>query len=483
MILKICICDLFGTCNFEFGISWEISIAGSEIIETIMKNLKTIKKEFPIFGHHEDLVYLDSTATTLKPQSVIDAVSSYYGRYSANVGRGLYPIAEEATVKFEEARAKVAAFIGASPEEIVFVRNTTEGFNLLAGTLEAFLERDDNIVVTEMEHHSNFLPWRRIADRHDVEFRMLPINADGILDPAKIGKFVDGNTAIVSFPAVSNVLGTIVPVADVVKKIKRKSPDAAVLIDASQVAGHSKIDVTAWGAGFIVFSGHKMFGPTGAGVVWGKKELLDTLPPFLLGGGMVLDACPDQITTGRACPTQSSTGRACADAPVWKDAPHKFEAGTPDIASVIGLGAAVDFIRSVGMPAIERHERKLVRYAMKKLAKAFGKDITIFGTDDLDRHAGLISFTLEGIHPHDLAQVLGERNICIRAGEHCASPIHRKLGLSATARASFSIYNDTEDIDKLINTMKAAVNIFESTKPETQKSKQSTNSTRFENTK
>ncbi len=421
-----------------------------------MKPLKTIKEEFPIFRHHPGLVYLDSTATTLKPQSVIDAVSGYYERYSANVGRGLYPIAEEATVKFEEARAKVAAFIGADADEIVFVRNTTEGFNLLASTLGTFLEPDDNIVVTEMEHHSNYLPWRRVADEYDAAFRMLPISTDGILDPRKLKNFVDRNTAIVSFPAVSNVLGTKVPVADIVKKIKKLSPDAAVLIDASQVAGHSRIDVSAWGADFIVFSGHKMFGPTGAGVVWGRRELLDILPPFLQGGGMVLDACPDQSPAGRACPNQPSTGRTCADGPVWKDAPHRFEAGTPDIASAIGLGAAVDFIGSVGIDRIEKHEQKLVRYAMRKLVKAFGSDITIYGTDDIDRHAGLISFTLAGIHPHDLAQILGEQNICIRAGEHCASPIHRKLGLSATARLSLSIYNDEHDIDTIIDGMTEA---------------------------
>jgi cysteine desulfurase/selenocysteine lyase len=405
-----------------------------------MKNLKTIKEEFPIFKHHPNLVYLDSAATTLKPQSIIDAVTGYYERYSANVGRGLYPIAEEATEKFEEARAKVAAFIGAKQDEIVFVHGATEGINLLTSTLSTFLEEGDNIVVTEMEHHSNYLPWKRVATEHDIEFRTFPIDASGEINLASLETIVDEDTAIVSFSAISNVLGTKVPVSDIVRKIKSISPDAAVVIDASQVVGHSRIDVSEWGADFVVFSGHKMFGPTGVGVVWGRKHLLDRLPPYQLGGGMVLDAC--------------------ADTPEYKPAPYRFEAGTPDIASIIGLGAAIDFIGEIGIEHIEAHETDLTRYALAKFTETFGSDITIFGAKNLERHAGLISFTLEGIHPHDLAQVLGEKEISIRAGEHCASPIHRKLGLAATARISFSIYNDTQDIDKLIEATKNALLMF-----------------------
>lgn len=411
-------------------------------------NISAIKEQFPLFKHHParnasrndaggpNLVYLDSAATTLKPQTVIDAVTGYYERYSANVGRGLYPIAEEATGKLEETRGKVAAFIGASSEEIVFVRNATEGINLLASTLSTFLESGDTVVVTEMEHHSNYLPWKRIADEHSTEFRTIPIGADGNIDPASLPSVIDEDTAIVSFSAVSNVLGTKVPVTSIVKTIKSISPDAAVVVDASQVVGHSKIDVTEWGADFVVFSGHKMFGPTGVGIVWGRKHLLDKLPPYQLGGGMVADAC--------------------ADIPEYKPAPFRFEAGTPDIAGVIGLGAAIDFITEIGIGNIEEHEATLTRGACEKLTETFGSDITIFGTPDLQLHAGLISFTLKGIHPHDLAQILGEKNICIRAGEHCASPIHRKLGLSATARISFSVYNDEHDIDLLIETMKEA---------------------------
>lgn len=395
-----------------------------------------IKRHFPIFRHHPELVYLDSAATTLKPQSVIDAVTEYYERYPANVGRGLYPITEEASERFEEARAKVAAFIGAGPDEIVFVRNATEGVNLLASSLGTFLELGDTVVVTEMEHHSNFLPWKRIADEKGAGFRTIPIGADGEIDPASLETVIDENTAIVSFSAISNVLGTKVPVADIIRKIKSVSPDIAVVVDASQTVGHSRVDVAAWGADFVVFSGHKMFGPTGVGVLWGRRELLESLPPYQLGGGMVADAC--------------------AVEPLWKNTPHRFEAGTPDIAAVIGLGAAVDFIQEIGIGNIEEHEAKLIRYSMEKLTETFGDEITIFGAKDPERHAGLISFTLEGIHPHDLAQILGERGICIRAGEHCASPIHRKLGLSSTARASFSIYNNEKDIDTLIEKMRAA---------------------------
>lgn len=406
-----------------------------------MKNLETIKEDFPIFKHHPDLAYLDSAATTLKPQSVIDAVTGYYERYSANVGRGLYPIAEEATGKLEETRGKVASFIGGNQDEIIFVRNATEGLNLLASTLSTFLEEGDNVIVTEMEHHSNYLPWKRIADEHSAEFRTIPIGADGNIDPASLTTVIDADTAVVSFSAVSNVLGTKIPVTDIVKKTKSISPDAMVVIDASQVVGHSKIDVAEWGADFVVFSGHKMFGPTGVGVVWGRKVLLEKLPPYQLGGGMVADAC--------------------ADIPEYKPAPFRFEAGTQDIAAIIGLGAAIDFISDIGAGNIETHETELTRYATEKLAETFGDDITIFGSPDLQMHAGLISFTLSGIHPHDLAQILGEKGICIRAGEHCASPIHRKLGLSATARVSFSIYNDEHDVDALVKEMKVAVSMFE----------------------
>jgi len=404
-------------------------------------NISVIKEQFPLFKHHPGLVYLDSAATTLKPQVVIDAVTGYYERYSANVGRGLYPIAEEATEKLEETREKVAAFIGGNRDEIVFVRGATEGINMLASTLSTFLESGDNIVVTEMEHHSNYLPWKRIADENGSEFRTIPIGADGNIDPASLTTIIDGDTAIVSFSAVSNVLGTKVPVASIVKMIKSISSDTAVVVDAAQVVGHSKIDVAEWGADFVVFSGHKMFGPTGVGVVWGRKHLLDKLPPYQLGGGMVADAC--------------------ADIPEYKPVPFRFEAGTPDIAAIIGLGVAIDFITEIGVGNIEEHEATLARYTMEKLTETFGDNITIFGSPDLQLHTGLISFTLKGIHPHDLAQILGEKNICIRAGEHCASPIHRKLGLSATARVSFSIYNDEHDVDALVKEMKVAVSMFE----------------------
>lgn len=403
-------------------------------------NTSAIKEQFPIFKHRPDLIYLDSAATTLKPQVVIDAVTGYYERYSANVGRGLYPLAEEATEKFEEARTKVATFIGAKPDEIIFVRGATEGLNLLSFSLGTFIETGDNIVVTEMEHHSNFLPWKRTASEYGAEFRTIPVDADGRIDPTRLETVIDEDTAIVSFPAISNVLGTKVPVSDIVRKIKSISPDAAVIIDASQVVGHSKIDISEWGADFIVFSGHKMFGPTGIGVLWGRRKLLAVLPPYQLGGGMVDDSC--------------------AKEPTWKDAPHRFEAGTPDIASAVGLGAAVDVLSEIGMDDIGMHESALTRYAMEKLTETFGDDITILGSKNAEERAGLISFTLKGIHPHDLAQILGEKGISIRAGEHCAAPIHRKLGLAATARISVSIYNDTGDIDRLIAATKEARNIL-----------------------
>lgn len=399
-----------------------------------------IKNDFPIFQYHPSLVYLDSAATTLKPATVINAVTDYYERYSANVGRGLYPIAEEATEKFEETRGKIATLIGAQQGEVVFVHGATEGINLLASALSTFLEKSDNIVVTEIEHHSNFLPWKRAAQKHDIDFRIIPVDADGWIDAGSFNGIIDEDTVIVSLSAISNVLGIKLPIADIVKKIKSISPDAAVIIDASQIIGHSKIDVAEWGADFIVFSGHKMFGPTGIGIVWGRKSFLDKLPPYQLGGGMVSDAC--------------------ATDPIWKDAPYRFEAGTPDIASSIGLGAAVDFIFNVGIENIEAHESRLTRYAFTRLTEAFGGDIAILGSKNPKKHGGLISFTLKEIHPHDLAQILGEKDICIRAGEHCATPIHRKLGIFATARISFSIYNSEADVDMLINEMRKAANLL-----------------------
>ena len=400
-----------------------------------------IRKQFPIFDARPELVYLDSAATSLTPTPVIDAVSSYYGTLSANVGRGLYTTAEETTAGFEEVREKTARFLGADRDEIIFTRNTTEAINLLAYVLEERIEPGDNIVVTALEHHSNFLPWKRLAEKRSAELRIVPFEQDGSINEETARKFVDSKTKIFAFSAISNVFGTPNPVIDLVSAAKDANPDILTIVDAAQAAGHSHIDVREWNCDFLAFSGHKCFGPTGVGVLYGKQALLATLPPYQVGGGMVADAS--------------------AKRPVYQESPHRFEAGTPDIASVFGLGATLDFVNSIGIDAIHEYESALATQAVTALRESFGDEIRIFGTQDT-RHSGIVSFTLEGIHPHDIAQVLGEHDICIRAGEHCTAPLHRALSLPATARASFSVYTTETDIDTLVEGLKNVVKLFKS---------------------
>ncbi len=405
-----------------------------------LTNNESIRHEFPLFQKHPELVYLDSAATALKPKAVIDAVSGYYETLSTNVGRGLYPLAEATTEQVEAARARVARFIGAQGSEIIFTRGTTESINLLASSLAPSLRKGDNIVVTEMEHHSNFLPWQRLAAERGLEFRILPIGKEGGIERESLEKIIDHRTALLSVSAVSNVLGTrndIEMITDTVKKIRSA---IIVVVDAAQMVGHEAISVSQLGADYIAFSGHKMFGPTGVGILWGRQSLLESLPPYQLGGGMVIDAC--------------------AELPQYKPVPYRFEAGTPDIASILGLGAAIDFIEGLGIDAIRAHEIDITRIALEKLHAAFGEEITVYGPTDADNRGGLISFTLAGVHPHDIAQTLGEENICVRAGEHCAAPLHRALKIPATARASFSVYTTGEDIDRLILGLERAKKTF-----------------------
>lgn len=402
----------------------------------------SIKNQFPIFRRHPELTYLDSAATSLKPDTVIDAVSEYYSSLSTNVGRGLYPLAEETTARMEETRDKGARFIGAHTEEIVFTSGTTDSLNLLSSVLTNRVRPGDSIVVTAMEHHSNFLPWERLAREHGAQLRVIPFTADGAVDIHTFRNHIDSTTRIFSFSAVSNVLGTINPVDKFVREAKRISPDVLTIIDAAQAAGHLPIDVRQWNCDFLAFSGHKMFGSTGIGVLYGKRELLATLPPYQLGGGMVIDAC--------------------SDIPQYKQAPYRFEVGTPDIAAIIGFGAAIDFINEIGIGPLREHEIDITRYTIDRLRSLFASDVTIYGPERPEGRGGLISFALEGVHPHDLAQVLAEKNIAIRAGEHCASPLHRALDIPATARASFSAYTEIEDIDRLLESMKDAHQIFNS---------------------
>ncbi|NTW89882.1 MAG: cysteine desulfurase [Candidatus Moranbacteria bacterium] len=388
-----------------------------------------IRKHFSIFDARPGLVYLDSGATALKPTSVIDAVSGYYRDLSANVGRGLYATAEETTARFEAIRERTARFLNVRADEIIFTRSTTEGINLLAYILEGRIEPGDNIVVTALEHHSNFLPWKRLAKRCGAELRVVPFEENGSIRPDTARSFVDSRTKIFAFSAISNVFGTPNDVSTIVRTAKALNPDILTVVDAAQAIGHTAVDVRELDCDFLAFSGHKMFGPTGVGILYGKSTLLAALPPYQVGGGMVFDSM--------------------ADDPTYMDAPHRFEAGTPDIAAVLGLGSAITFIESIGIDRIHAHEVGLATRAVAKLRETFDDTLRILGPTD-ERESGIVSFTLDGIHPHDIAAILGERDVCIRAGEHCAAPLHRALSLPATARISFSVYNTKADIDRLI---------------------------------
>lgn len=401
-----------------------------------------MKSHFPILRHQPNLVYLDSAATSLKPQVVIDAVTNYLGTYSANVGRGLYPLATKATVAFESAREKVATFIHALQEEIIFTSGTTESINLAAQLLTTSIQPSSNIVVTELEHHSNFLPWKELARSKSIELRIAPCTDEGLIDTEKLEALIDEHTRIIAFTAISNVTGGINDVAYITSLIREKNPNTIIVIDAAQAIGHIAIDVKAWDADFIAFSGHKAYGPTGIGILYGKKELLEQCAPISVGGGMVINSC--------------------TDIPEYREIPYRFEAGTQNIEGAIGLGAAIDFIKNIGLETLRTHDMELTGYAIEQLRNAFGDSIRIFGPSDIEKRSSLISFTIDGIHPHDLAELLGEKNICIRAGEHCAAPLHRKLNLPATARISFGIYTDTEEIDRLITEMSSAIKILNS---------------------
>ncbi|MFZ2187374.1 MAG: SufS family cysteine desulfurase [Candidatus Moraniibacteriota bacterium] len=406
-----------------------------------MKDIKQAKFDFPLFTHEKDLVYLDSAATALKPQIVIDAEREYLERYSANIARGLYPLAEKATEKFEAVRGKIASFIGAaSSQEIIFTAGATGALNLVAELLADRLQPGDNVATTEMEHHSNFLPWKELAKRRSLDFRVLPITPEGLLDIAVLKNFIDEHTQVVAFSAVSNVLGTINPVQEITALIKSIHPHIIVVVDAAQAVSHLPLAVSEWGADFVAFSAHKMFGPTGVGVLYGKQSLLETLHPIHFGGGMVLDACAKET--------------------LYKDSPYRFEAGTPNIGGVIALGAAIEYVESIGTNNIRAHEMALTAYALKRLKETFGETIRIVGPLDPAKRGGIIAFSFENIHPHDIAHLLGEQNICVRAGEHCATPLHRSLHLHATTRISFSLYNNENNIKRLIVVLKEIQTLF-----------------------
>jgi len=401
-----------------------------------------VRSQFPLLSPSVDrrpIVYLDSAATSQKPQSVLDAMDDYYRTCNANVHRGVYAIAEEATNRMERARERVRAFIGArSAAEVLITKNATESLNLVAQSWgRANLRASDAIVLTHMEHHANIVPWQMLAAEVGFEIRWIPLDEQGRLDLTDLDRLLDG-ARLLGATAMSNVLGTLNPVRTLTDAAR--AAGAISVIDGCQSVPHTSTDVVAMGADFVAFSGHKMCGPTGIGVLYGREELLEAMPPFLGGGEMIRDVRLDGFTCN--------------------DLPWKFEAGTPAIAEIIGLGAAVDWLEGVGMDAVRAHEVALVEYTMRTLGERFGDRLRIHGpTDPLER-GGVFSFDFDGLHPHDISQVLDTHGVCVRAGHHCAKPLMRLLGVGATARASVYVYNDTTDIDALADALDAAGSFF-----------------------
>ena len=400
-----------------------------------------IRADFPILERQVrpgvPLVYLDSTATTQKPQPVISAMDDYYRRYNANIHRGIHALAEEATAAYESARQRVADFIGSpSARQVIFTRNTTESINLVALAWgRANLKAGDVVILTEMEHHSNLVPWQMLAAELGLRLEFIPVTPNGLLDLDAYRGLLALGPRLVSFTHMSNVLGTINPASDIIHQAHQVG--ALALVDAAQSVPHLPVNVQELGADFLAFSAHKMCGPTGVGVLYGRKEILEAMPPFLGGGDMIK--------------------RVHLRTFVPNELPHKFEAGTPAIAEAIGLGAAVDYLSAIGMPAIAAHEREIVAYALERLEEIPG--VRVFGPQA--RHkGGVAAFTLDGVHPHDVAQILDRDGIAVRAGHHCAMPLHEKFNLPATTRASFYLYNTPEEVDWLVKAIYKVKELF-----------------------
>ena len=408
-----------------------------------MLDAAKIRQDFPILSklvYGKPLVYLDNAATSQKPSSVIQTLVDYYEGYNSNVHRGVHALSMESTQRYEEAREKVARFIGApSIENLIFVRNTTEGINLVAGTwATANLNAGDEILVTEMEHHSNLVPWQQLAKAKGATLRFIPVTDEGTLDLSDLDSLINHQTKLVAMTHMSNVLGTINPVKEIA--VKAHAVGAHVLIDAAQSVPHLPVDVIDLDCDFLAFSSHKMLGPTGIGGLYVRSSVLEQMEPFLTGGEMV-----QEVTF------QSAT---------WNDLPMRFEAGTPNIAGSIGLGAAVDYLEALGMDEVHRHETEITQYALEAL-KELAEEFTFYGPTDPAQRGGIISFSSTHIHPHDLGTILDRAGIAIRAGHHCAMPLVRdRLGVAATARASFYIYNTTDEVDLLVATLKDALRYF-----------------------
>lgn len=406
-----------------------------------------IRRDFPIFSRTiregKKLVYLDSGATSQKPQVVIDAEGNFYAKHNAAAHRGAHQLAEEATELFEASREIVANFLGAKSNEIVFTKSATESLNLLAYSIgnsepgsRFSLSESDSIVVSEMEHHANLIPWQQLAKRTGAELKWFGVTPDGRLDESNIDTLITSSTKIVAITQQSNVLGTINNLETIISKAHQVG--AIVIVDACQSVPHLPVDVITLGADFLAFSGHKILGPTGVGVLWGRYQLLNELPPFLFGGSMIENVTMTDAT--------------------WADAPRKFEAGVPNMAQVVGLAAAIKYLQEIGIEKVHEHEKELTAYLLKELAAIPGLDV--HGPTDLSLRGATASFTVDGIHPHDLGQYLDSAGIAVRTGHHCAWPLTRALKVPATTRASLYLYNDKSDVDALIAAVKDAKNYF-----------------------
>ena len=411
-------------------------------MSTATLDTTTVKADFPLLSREVNghpIVYLDSGATSQKPRQVLDALNRYYEEINANIHRGAYLIAEQATTAVEDSRAALARFVGASAaEEIVFTKNATESINLVAHSWgRSNLSEGDVVLLTTLEHHANIVPWHQLAAERGVVIRWIPLDDDGRLDLTDLDHLLDG-VRLVAVSAASNVLGTLPPIRRIAHAAH--AVGALCLVDASQWVPHYPTDVADWDCDFMAFTGHKMCGPTGIGLLWGRRELLDAMPPFLGGGSMIQNVTFEGFTPA--------------------DVPTRFEAGTQPIAEIVGLHAAVDYLEAIGMEAVRQHELDLTAYALQTLMERFGDDLAIHGPHDLENRGGILSFAYRDIHPHDLSQVLDQHGVCVRAGHHCAKPLMKVLGVNATARASLYLYNDESDVDALADGLAAAGDFF-----------------------
>jgi cysteine desulfurase/selenocysteine lyase len=400
-----------------------------------------VKADFPIFARRFDgreLIYLDSGATSQKPQVVIDAQAEHLRSHNANVHRGVYALAQEADAAYDDARRRVAAFVGASPRTTIFCKNVTEAINLVAYSWgRANVDAGDAVLITQMEHHANLVPWQVLCRERGAELRYLHVDEHGELSLAQLdSELARGDVKLVALAHISNVLGTVNPVAEIVARAR--AAGATTLIDGAQAVPQMPVDVGAIGADFYAWTGHKALGPTGVGVLHGREDVLDAMEPFLTGGDMIASVDFQTVT--------------------WNELPYKFEAGTPPIAEAVGLGVAVEYLDAIGMERVREHERALTAYMLRRLAEVPG--LRVVGPPDAARRGALASFTIDGMHPHDVAELADRGGVCIRAGHHCAQPLMRCLGVGATARASLGVYNDASDVDALIDALQAGREVF-----------------------